>query len=73
MLIVTSWTKLVTKTRVIASGVATMVNVLIWYYVLQQIVDDISNWHLVVLYAFGCSLGTVIGTYAFQLSEQKDA
>ncbi len=72
MLIVTLWTKLVTKTKVLASGAVTMVNVLIWYYVLQQMVDDISNWHLAVLYAVGCSLGTVISTYFFRLRENQE-
>lgn len=70
MIIVTFWTKLVVETRVIASGVVTMINVLIWYYVLQAIVDDINNWKLVVLYAFGCAVGTVISTYYFHREEK---
>jgi len=72
MLIVTVWTKCVTRTKVAASGIVTMVNVLIWYYVLQTIVDDIGNFSLVVLYALGCSLGTVIGTYYFSSIEKKN-
>jgi len=71
MLIVTAWTKLVTKTKILASGVVTMVNVLIWYYVLQRIINDISNWQIAFKYALGCSLGTVISTYIFYLREQK--
>lgn len=71
MLIVTTWTKCVTRTKVVASGVVTMVNVLIWYYVLQSIVDNIGNFSLVLLYALGCSLGTVIGTYYFSSREKK--
>lgn len=73
MLIVTLWTKMVTKTKVLASGVITMVNVLIWYYVLQKIVDNISNWHYALMYAAGCSIGTVISTYYFHLRESKEA
>ena len=73
MLIVTSWTKMVTKTKVLASGGITMINVLIWYYVLQRIVDDISNWHVALMYAAGCSVGTVISTYYFHLRESKEA
>lgn len=72
MLIVTTWTKLVMRTRILASGAVTMVNVLIWYYVLQSIVNDINNWMLVVLYAFGCAVGTVIGTYYFSSRENKE-
>jgi uncharacterized protein YebE (UPF0316 family) len=73
MIIVTLWTKVVVETRVIASGMVTMVNVLIWYYVLQKIVDDISNWQLVLLYALGCAVGTVISTYYFHMDEGTKA
>jgi uncharacterized protein YebE (UPF0316 family) len=71
MIIVTLWTKLVVETRVMASGAITMVNILIWYYVLQKIVDNIDNWRLVLLYALGCAIGTIISTYYFQASEKN--
>ena len=71
MLIVTTWTKFVTRTKVIASGLITMINVLVWYYVLQSIVDNIGNFGLVLLYALGCSLGTVMGTLFFSSKEKK--
>lgn len=71
MVVVTAWTKVVTKTQVLASGTVTMVNVLIWYYVLQKMVTDISNWRIALLYAFGCSIGTVISVYLFQKRESK--
>ncbi|MBU4217148.1 DUF5698 domain-containing protein [Candidatus Parcubacteria bacterium] len=69
MVIVTAWTKVVTKTQVLASGAITMVNVLIWYYVLQQIVGDISNWRIAFIYAAGCAVGTVISVYLFKRYE----
>ncbi|MDD5032679.1 MAG: DUF5698 domain-containing protein [Candidatus Pacebacteria bacterium] len=72
MLIVTAWTKVVTRTKVMASGAITMVNVLIWYYVLQRFVDDIDNWLIAVVYAFGCAVGTVLGTYYFQKEEERN-
>jgi uncharacterized protein YebE (UPF0316 family) len=72
MLVVTVWTKVVTKTQVVASGVVTMINILIWYYVLQAIIDDINNWKLVLLYAFGCALGTSLSTYVFQILEKRE-
>lgn len=72
MLIVTSWTKLVTKTRIIASGATTMINVLIWYYVLQTVVDNISDWRIALTYAAGCSIGTVVSTYFFHLKERPE-
>ncbi len=73
MMIVTAWTKLVTKSQILASGIVTLINVLIWYYVLQRIVADISNWRLVLLYATGCALGVVISSYFFQKQEAKAA
>ena len=73
MFIVTIWTKTVSNTQILASGAVTMVNVLIWYYVLQRIVGDIGNWQLAVLYALGCALGTVLATCFYKLSENKKA
>lgn len=69
MIIVTAWTKVVTDTKVLASGAITVINILIWYYVLQSIVEDISNWRLVLLYALGCAIGTVLCTWYFQRKE----
>jgi len=54
MVIVTAWTKVVTENKVMASGAITMVNI---------------NWKLVVLYALGCAVGTVISTYYFNRKE----
>ena len=70
MLIVTIWTKFVTKTQVLASGAITVINVIIWYYVLQTIVNDISDWKVVILYAAGCAVGTMLCTYYFQIKER---
>jgi ABC-type iron transport system FetAB permease component len=71
MLIVTAWTKMVTETKVLFGGAVTIVNILIWYYVLQRIVDDIKNWQLVLLYAAGCAIGTMISTYYFSRREKN--
>jgi uncharacterized protein YebE (UPF0316 family) len=73
MLILTVWTKVVTKTQVLASGIVTLINILIWYYVIQTIVNDINNWNLALLYAVGCAVGTAGSTYAYQLWEKKQA
>lgn len=72
MLIVTAWTKVVTKNQILASGVITIINILIWYYVLETIVGDINNWQLVLLYALGCALGTVGSTLYFKNKEEKE-
>jgi uncharacterized protein YebE (UPF0316 family) len=73
MVIVTLWTEVVTKTRILASGLVTIVNILLWYYVLQAVVDDISNWRLIILYAFGCALGTVLTTAYFSFRKSRYA
>ena len=72
MLIVTAWTKFVTKTQILASGLITLVNVLIWYYVLQTIVDNINNWSVAALYALGCAIGTMVTTYYFRYQDKAD-
>jgi len=71
MVIATIWTKVVTKTKILASGTVTMVNILIWFYVLQTMVNDINNWKLALLYAFGCALGTSGSTFIYSLIEKK--
>jgi len=71
MLIITAWTKMVTKTKVLASGMITVINIFIWYYVLQTIVEDITNFQVITLYALGCAVGTMASTYYFSLKEKK--
>jgi len=65
MIVITSWTNVVTKTKVVASGLVTLLNVLIWYYVVQSIVTNIHDWHVAFLYALGCAVGSMLGTYYF--------
>jgi ABC-type iron transport system FetAB permease component len=70
MLIVSTWTKLVSTNRILGSGIVTIFNILIWYYVLQTIVADIQNWQVVGFYAVGCAVGTVLTTSYFQRKER---
>jgi len=72
MLIVTAWTKLVAKSQILASGFVTVINTLIWFYVVQTIVSDIHNWQLAFLYAFGCALGTILSMVYFKTREEKE-
>ncbi len=60
MFIIAYWTKAVVESQVYISGVVTVVNILIWYYVLRTFVDDINNWYLVLFYAIGCAVGTML-------------
>lgn len=71
MLIVTVWTKSVSQTQVVMSGVITLINVLVWYYVIQQLIDNIHNWQVAIMYALGCAFGTVIATYQYKLLGKK--
>jgi len=71
MIIITFWTNAVTKTKVLASGGITVINIIIWYYVLQSIIENINNWQLVILYALGCAVGTMVSTYYFSLREKN--
>lgn len=71
MIIVTVWTKVVTKTQIWSSGIITLINVLVWYYVLQTIVDNINNWVVALMYALGCAVGTMVGTFFYQRQELK--
>lgn len=62
MIIISAWTRWVVNEKVFASGAISMVNVLIWYYVLNTVVNDINNMYLVLLYAAGCSVGTMLSS-----------
>lgn len=64
MLVIAGWTKSVVKEEVITSGVITFINILIWYYVLETVVNDINNLSLVLLYACGCAIGTMLASAA---------
>jgi hypothetical protein len=66
MVIATAWTKLVSDSQIMASGVVTLINIFIWFYVLQTMVENIHNWGVVMLYALGCALGTVMTMYYFR-------
>ena len=63
MFIITYWTKTVAESRILSSGFLTVVNILIWYYILRIFVDDIDNWYLVLFYAFGCAVGTMLSGF----------
>ena len=71
MIIATAWTRVVTKAQIMASGLITLVNIFIWYYVLQRIIQDISNTRLILIYALGCALGTMFCTAYFQFFDKK--
>ena len=71
MMIAAAWTKAVSTTKVLASGAITMVNIFIWYYVLRIVIDDISNWQVIFIYAAGCAIGTILTTFLFSVKEKR--
>ena len=73
MVVVTAWTQVVTKTKIVTSGIITMVNIFIWYYVLQSIIDNIDNFGLIVMYASGCAVGTMLTTSFFSIQKKRVA
>ncbi len=72
MVIITAWTKVVSDTKVIASGVITVINIIIWYYVLRIFVENIENIYFLVVYIAGCALGTMVTTYYYKQQEKKN-
>lgn len=72
MIICTAWTKVVSKSQVWASGAITLIEIVVWYYVIQVVVSDINNWRIILAYALGCALGTMISTFYFQLMEKVE-
>lgn len=73
MIIVSCWTKMVTDSKVLLSGAVTIVNIFIWYYVIETVVTNISNMWLIVMYAIGCAIGTMLTTYYFGRQQKKSA
>ena len=63
MFVITYWTKTVAESRIYMSGAITIVNILIWFYVLRTFVDNIDNWYLLLSYALGCAVGTMLSGY----------
>lgn len=60
------WTRFVSESKIMASGLTSVVNIFIWYYVLQSVIDHIEDINLVALYAAGCAVGTMITTAYFR-------
>ena len=72
MVIATTWTRFVSRGQLFASAGVTFVNILIWYYVLRQIISDVGDWTIVVLYALGCATGTLVAMHFFDRSDKKE-
>lgn len=71
MAIITAWTKAVSDDKVVLSGLITVINIVIWYYVLRVFVEDITNINLLVIYTIGCAIGTMVTSYYFKKKANK--
>ncbi len=61
MIISASWTKAVSKANVALTGAITTVNILIWFYVIRVVVENLDNWLAIMPYTAGCVLGSMLG------------
>lgn len=61
MTISAMWTKSVAKAEVASNGVITGVHLIIWFFVLQQVVDNLHDWAAIMPYMLGCVAGSMLG------------
>lgn len=59
MIVVSAWTKAVASQRLWLSGILTLANVSLWYFILRIIIDYIDSLLIFGVYALGCSIGTM--------------
>ncbi|OGF31146.1 hypothetical protein A2300_02055 [Candidatus Falkowbacteria bacterium RIFOXYB2_FULL_35_7] len=71
MAIISAWTKTVSEEKILLSGIITFGNIFVWYYVLQTLLNDLSNWQLIFWYALGCTTGTMLVTSIFNYLKKK--
>jgi uncharacterized protein YebE (UPF0316 family) len=76
MFIVAAWTKFVSGSQMVASGVVTFVNTLIYFYVLDALVSNAHDTPVIVAYAIGCALGTMVAaserfSFSFTFKKKK--
>jgi len=62
MMISSLWTRYVSNGRMWFAGLITFINIFIWFYVLKTVLEHLNDNRIVILYATGCAIGTVLGT-----------
>lgn len=55
------WTRSVAKADVVSTGAITGVHLLIWYFVLEQVMENIHDWSTIAPYMVGCMAGAMLG------------
>ena len=61
MTIATCWTRTVSKAEVATTGFVTAINIIIWYFVINEIVKNLNNWNAIIPYTAGCVIGSMFG------------
>lgn len=61
MAVAASWTRYIARQNVMMNGVITYVNIFIWYYVIDQVINHIEGWYAIIPYAAGCAIGSMLG------------
>ena len=69
----TLWAKSIQETRMYWSPVITMMNVLIWYYVLRTVLEQVNDVSVVLMYALGCGLGNFLVIMTGKVMEKRAA
>lgn len=55
-------TRSISLRKPLISGLITFINILLWYFVLRIMLDNFKNVGMVLVYAIGCSIGSILGT-----------
>jgi len=63
MFIIAAWTKSVNEQKIWKSGVLTFLNISIWYFIIRIVIEDVNKWQTLVIYASGCSIGTMANVW----------
>lgn len=53
-------TKFLQRNKKLPCFIISYANILIWYYVLRIVIDDLTNLYIINLYALGFALGDVL-------------
>lgn len=61
MAIAASWTRFISRPNMVMNGLITYVNIFIWYYVIDQVINHLDGWQAIIPYAAGCAIGSMLG------------
>ena len=53
-------TKSLVKDRVINTFIFTFISIVIWFYIVSKVAENVNNVRLMISYAIGCSIGNCV-------------